>query len=276
MSTSNPTPSEYIIHHITNWSHSGHPQDKIVDFSHLNIDTLFWSLFAALNVILILYTAARKASSGVPGRMQGLVEMMVEMVSEQARTIIHGKVTFIAPLALTAFLFIVIMNTFDLIPVDLVPAMLDFIGIHLNEHKFMRVVPTADINTPLGMALAIFFLMIFYGIKIKGLSGFIKELFSAPFGNKWYLWIPNLSLNIIEYVAKTVSLGMRLFGNMFSGELVFLLIAMLGASATAFGFFGHIIAGSIWAIFHILVILLQGYIFMMLTLVYLGQAHDHH
>lgn len=276
MSTSNPTASEYIMHHITNWSHLGHAQDKIVDFSHLNIDTLIWSLVAAFMVILILYTAARKATSGVPGRFQGFVEMMVEMVNEQAKSIIHGKISFIAPLALTAFLFIVIMNSFDLIPVDLVPKILEVLGIQLNDHKYMRIVPTADINAPLGMALAIFFLMIFYGIKIKGATGFIKELFSAPFGGHPALWIPNLSLNIIEYVAKTFSLGMRLFGNMFSGELIFLLIAILGASATAFGFFGHLIAGSVWAIFHILVILLQGYIFMMLTLIYLGQAHDHH
>ena len=166
-----------------------------------------------------------------------------------------------------------LMNSLDLLPVDMFSWAFAVFGV---EHIFPyhRVVPTADLNGPMGIALGVLALMFYYSIKIKGLGGWIHELFAAPFG----IWMApfNLLLNIIEYAAKLVSLGMRLFGNMFAGELLFLLIALLGGSATIFGFVGHVIAGSIWAIFHILIVLLQAFIFMMLTLVYLGQAHDSH
>jgi F-type H+-transporting ATPase subunit a len=168
-----------------------------------------------------------------------------------------------------------------LIPVDLPGRVIGWLGLSeaIPHH---RIVPTADLNGTFGIALGVFILMIFYSIKIKGLGGWLHELVSAPFGAHPALWIPNLGLNIIEYVAKTVSLGMRLFGNMYAGELLFLLIALLGgiwgfgADFTVLGFVGHVIAGSVWAIFHILIVLLQAFIFMMLTLVYLGQAHDKH
>jgi F-type H+-transporting ATPase subunit a len=165
------------------------------------------------------------------------------------------------------------MNSLDFLPVDLFAEGFKWLGV---EHLFPyhRVVPTADLNGTIGISLGVLVLMIYYGIKIKGLGGWIHELFAAPFGI--YMAPFNLLLNIIEYAAKMVSLGMRLFGNMFAGELLFLLIALLGSTATVFGFAGQVIAGSIWAIFHILIVFLQAFIFMMLTLVYLGQAHEGH
>lgn len=266
-----PTASEYIIHHL------GHLKNQYqvgpVDFSVIHYDTMFWSIAMGVTACLLMWAAARKATSGVPGRFQAFVEMMFEMVDDQAKTIVHGDRSFIAPLALTVFVWIVLMNALDLLPVDIFAWLFAFFGV---EHIFPyhRVVPTADLNAPIGMSLGVLLLMIYYGIKIKGFGGWLHELFSAPFG----IWMApfNLLLNIIEYAAKMVSLGMRLFGNMFAGELLFLLIALLGGTATMFGFIGHVIAGSIWAIFHILIVILQAFIFMMLTLVYLGQAHEGH
>jgi F-type H+-transporting ATPase subunit a len=179
------------------------------------------------------------------------------------------------------FVWVALMNSLDFIPVDLPGRVIGWLGLsQVIPHH--RIVPTADLNGTIGIALGVFVLMIYYNFKIKGAGGFIHELLSAPFGAHPLLWIPNLALNIIEFVAKTVSLGMRLFGNMYAGELLFLLIALLGsiwsfgADTTVLGFIGHVIAGSVWAIFHILIVLLQAFIFMMLTLVYLGQAHDKH
>ena len=183
--------------------------------------------------------------------------------------------------AVTVFVWVALMNSLDFIPVDLPTRVIGWLGLS-ETFPHMRIVPTADLNGTLGIAIGVFVLMIYYNFKIKGAGGFVHELLSAPFGAHPLLWIPNLALNIIEFVAKTVSLGMRLFGNMYAGELLFLLIALLGsiwsfgADTTVLGFIGHVIAGSVWAIFHILIVLLQAFIFMMLTLVYLGQAHDKH
>jgi F-type H+-transporting ATPase subunit a len=266
-----PTASEYIVHHLGHFSN--HHQGKIVDFSVINIDTLFWSIFAGIVGCLFMYLAARKATSGVPGRFQAAVEMIVEMVDNQAKSIVHGDRSFIAPLALTVFVWVALMNSLDFLPVDMFSAFFHAVGLDsvISHH---RVVPTADLNGTMGIALGVFALMIYYNFKIKGAGGFIHELFAAPFG----IWLApfNLLLNIIEFAAKTVSLAMRLFGNMYAGELLFLLIALLGSTATAFGFFGHVVAGSLWAIFHILIVFLQAFIFMMLTLVYIGQAHEGH
>ncbi len=264
-----PTASEYIVHHLGHLS-TKH-QDKIVDFSIINMDTIFWSVFAGVVGCLIMWLAARKATSGVPGRFQAAVEMVFEMVDDQAKSIVHGDRSFIAPLALTVFVWVALMNALDFLPVDMFSAIFAQIGLGEMHH---RVVPTADLNGTMGIALGVFALMIFYNIKIKGAGGFVHELFAAPFG----IWLApfNLLLNVIEFAAKTVSLAMRLFGNMFAGELLFLLIALLGSTATAFGFFGHVVAGSLWAIFHILIVFLQAFIFMMLTLVYIGQAHEGH
>ena len=191
---------------------------------------------------------------------------------------LHGDRTFIAPCALTVFVWVVLMNAIDLVPVDLLPAIAGLFGIH-----YLRPLPTADLNGTMGISIAVLLLSLYYGFKIKGAGGWFHELFSAPFGNHFLLWPFNCALNIIEYLAKTVSLGMRLFGNMYAGELLFFLIALLGGYAMSFGVFGgslsvfgQIFAGLCWWLFHILIVLLQAFIMMMLTLVYIGQAHDGH
>ncbi len=266
-----PTASEYIVHHLGHLS-TRH-QEKIVDFSIINMDTLFWSVAMGILGSLIMYIAARRATPGVPGRLQAFVEMVVEMVDDQAKSIVHGDRSFIAPLALTIFVWVFLMNSLDFLPVDLFSSLFSLLGIeHLLPHH--RVVPTADLNGTMGIALGVLVLMLYYNVKIKGIGGFIHELFAAPFG----IWLApfNLLLNLIEFTAKTMSLAMRLFGNMYAGELLFLLIALLGSTATVLGFAGQVFAGSIWAIFHILIVVLQAFIFMMLTLVYVGQAHEGH
>lgn len=271
---------EYIVHHLTNLTDTGHPQTNIIDFHLINLDTVFFSIFTGLVGLLFLLWVARKVTSNTPNRVQAAVESLVGMVEEQSSSIVHGNRTFIAPLALTVFFWVLLMNTMDLLPVDLISWLIGMLHLPI---PYTRVVPTADINAPLGMAFGILILMLYYSFKIKGVGGFVHELFSAPFGAHWALWIPNFILNLIEFAAKSISLGMRLFGNMFAGELIFLLIALMGAAwswdhpAMSISLaIGHWIAGSIWAIFHILVILLQAFIFMMLTLVYLGQAHEAH
>jgi F-type H+-transporting ATPase subunit a len=276
------TPTAYISEHLQNLNNTGGPQTSIIDFSIINIDTIFWASAMGLLAVFILLIAARRATPGVPGRFQCFVEMIVEMAETQSKSIVHGDRSYIAPLALFVFFWIILLNTLDLIPVDWVLGVNHFIesfGVHVPHHK---VVPTTDLNATMGMSMSVLLLVFFYSLKVKGFGGFLHELVSAPFGAKWYLAPFNLALNIIEYLAKGVSLGMRLFGNMYAGELVFLLIALLGSVWTfnldlsLFGLVGHVIAGSAWAIFHILVILLQAFIFMMLTLVYIGQAHSHH
>ncbi len=265
-----PTASEYIVHHLGHLQTTH--QHSIIDFSVINMDTVLWSVVMGIIGIFFMYRAAQKATSGVPGRFQALVEMVVEMVDDQSKNIVHGNRSFIAPLALTVFVWVLLMNSMDFLPVDMFSAIFGLLGVETH----FRVVPTADLNGTLGMAIGVLALMLYYNVKIKGIGGFIHELFCAPFGSHPALWIANLGLNIIEFVAKTVSLGMRLFGNMYAGELVFLLIALLGSTATWWGFGMHVVAGSIWAIFHILIVLLQAFIFMMLTLVYIGQAHEGH
>jgi F-type H+-transporting ATPase subunit a len=276
MASNTQTSSEYVNHHLLHLSNSDMVQTKLFDSNIINLDTIFWSLSTGLITIFFLWLAARKAKSGVPNRFQAAVEMVVEMVEEQSKSIIvKGNRLFIAPLALTVFIWVFFMNALDLLPVDLPHYIFLFLGLGdtINNH---RIVPTADLNGTMGLALGVFILMMYYSIKIKGPIGFIKELLCAPFGPHPALWIFNLGLNLIEFVAKTFSIGMRLFGNMYAGELIFVLIALLGGSATIFGFVGHIFAGTIWAIFHILIITLQAFIFMMLTLVYIGQAHESH
>ena len=269
---------EYIVHHLTNLTQTGEPQKNIVDFSYINLDTIFFSVLTGLIGLLFLMWVARKVTSDTPNRVQTAVESLVEMVEEQSSSIVHGDRTFIAPLALTVFFWVVLMNALDLVPVDLAGWLIGVLHLPL---PYTRIVPTADINAPIGMSFGVLLLMLFYSFKIKGAGGFVHELFSAPFGIAMAPF--NLLLNIIEFLAKAVSLGMRLFGNMFAGELIFLLIALMGTAwswdnlGMSIGLgLGHWIAGSIWAIFHILIILLQAFIFMMLTLVYLGQAHDAH
>jgi F-type H+-transporting ATPase subunit a len=276
-----PTASEYVVHHLTHLNSTGHAQKNIVDWSVINLDSMFYSISIGLLTVFLLWLAARKATSGVPGRFQGFVEMMVEVVADQAKGIIHSAESrkFVAPLALPVFVWIFLMNAMDLLPVDLLPRIWE--GVYASaggdpHHAYMRIVPTADLSATLGMSSGVLLLCLYYNIKIKGLSGWIHELFTAPFGSHPLLYPINFAMQIIEFVAKTVSHGMRLFGNMYAGELIFILIALLGSTATVFGFVGHVVAGSIWAVFHILIITLQAFIFMMLTLVYIGQAHEGH
>ncbi|QIL45185.1 F0F1 ATP synthase subunit A [Acidovorax sp. HDW3] len=280
-----PTASEYIVHHLQHLQNI--KQKSIVDFSVINYDSIVVGLILGFLAIFVFWRAARNATSGVPGRFQAAVEILVEMVDNQAKANIHNAESrkFIAPLALTVFVWIFLMNAMDMLPVDLLPALWQ--GGLGDSHAYLRVVPTADLSTTLGLSFAVLVLCIYYSLKIKGVGGWAHELVTAPFGTSknpvfaLILGVVNLLMQIIEYVAKTVSHGMRLFGNMYAGELVFMLIALMGGAAamSLSGVLlpvGHIIAGSIWAIFHILVITLQAFIFMMLALIYLGQAHEAH
>jgi F-type H+-transporting ATPase subunit a len=277
------TPGKYIVHHLTHLNSTGHPQSSIVDWTVLNFDTLFYSLALGLLTVFLLAFAARRATSGVPGRFQAAVEILVEMVSDQAKGIIHHAESrrFVAPLALTVFVWIFLMNAMDLLPVDLLPKLWQ--SATGNSHAYLRVVPTADLNGTLGLSVGVLLICLWYNVKIKGFGGWVHELFSAPFGKHWALAPINFAMQIIEFAAKTISHGMRLFGNMYAGELVFMLIALMGGAWVAGSgmtgpllWLGHIVAGTIWAIFHILIITLQAFIFMMLTLVYIGQAHESH
>jgi F-type H+-transporting ATPase subunit a len=268
-----PTATEYIKHHLTHYQSS--PNHGIMDMHMFNVDTVFWSLLLGVVGIFLMRAAAKRATAGVPGRFQAAVEALVEYVDDQSKAIVHGDRTFIAPLALSVFVWVLLMNSMDFLPVDMFSALFSALGL-TNVFEHMRVVPTADVNGTLGMALAVLALMIYYNIKIKGLGGFVHELFTAPFGKHPVLWLANFGFNLIEFIAKPFSLGMRLFGNMYAGELVFLLIALLGSTATWWGFGLHVALGTVWAIFHILIVVLQAFIFMMLTMVYIGQAHEGH
>jgi len=279
-----PTAGEYIVHHLT---HLQNQKPKgVLDFSVFNLDSIFWSITLGVLGCWLLWLAARKVTSGVPGRFQAAVEVLVDMVDSQAKGIVHSAESrkLVAPLALTVFVWIFLLNAMDLLPVDLLPVI--FEGLYAAagrdpHHAYMRVVPTADLSVTMGLSLSVLLVCLYYNVKIKGLGGWVHELFTAPFGSHPLLWPFNFLMQIIEFVAKTVSHGMRLFGNMYAGELIFMLIALMGGafslSATGIGLaIGHIIAGSAWAIFHILIITLQAFVFMMLTLVYVGQAHDAH
>jgi len=282
-----PTASEYIVHHLTHWQNK--PQTEIVDFSVFNIDSLFFSITLGLLGSFFLWKAARKATSGVPGRFQAAVEMLMEMVDGQAKSIVHNANSrkLVAPLALTVFVWIFLLNAMDLLPLDFLP--LVWQGVTGDSHAYLRVVPTADLSITMGLSVSVLFICLFYNMKIKGLGGWAHELVSAPFGTSKnpiffvILAVVNIAEQLISFTAKTVSHGMRLFGNMYAGELVFMLIALLGGSWAFSAEPGslmllllHVVAGWAWAVFHIIIILLQAFVFMMLTLVYIGQSHDAH
>lgn len=286
-SANGPTPGEYIRHHLQHLQN--HKQESIIDFSVINLDSVFFSSLLGLLVCFVLYRAARGATAGVPGRFQAAVELLVELVDNQAKAVIHNANSrkLVAPMALVVFVWIFMMNFMDMLPVDLLPSIWHVAGPAMGLPDYLRVVPSADLSTTLGLSTSVLLMCVVYNIKIKGLGGWAHELVCAPFGTSknpvWavVLGIVNFLMQMIEFVAKTVSHGMRLFGNMFAGELVFMLIALLGGyAALSLGgslfFVGHVIAGTVWTLFHILVITLQAFIFMMLTLIYLGQAHDAH
>jgi F-type H+-transporting ATPase subunit a len=287
-----PTASEYIVHHLTHWQNK--KQVDIVDFSVFNYDSIFFMTLLGIIGSFFLWKAARKATSGVPGRFQAAVEILYEMVDNQAKSIVHNANSrkLVAPLALTVFVWIFLLNAMDLLPLDLLPEIWKKIygaAGHDAEHAFLRVVPTADLSVTMGLSVSILLICLFYNMKIKGMGGWAHELVSAPFGTSKnpiffvLLAVVNIAEQLISFVAKTVSHGMRLFGNMYAGELVFMLIALLGGSWAlsmepgSLALLGlHIVAGWAWAVFHIIIILLQAFVFMMLTLVYIGQSHDAH
>jgi len=272
------SPTDYIVHHMT---HNSVGQG----FWTWHVDTLVMSAATAAFVALLLWLGARRASIAAPSGLLGFVEFIYEFVDGKVGEIYHGSSRgFLTALAFTLFTWIVAMNTMDLLPLDL-PAFVA--GAAGHEHAFWRVLPTADLNGTIAMALVVLFLVIAYAIRAKGMGGYLHEWIAAPFGNHWALWIPNLVLNAVELLAKPVSLGMRLFGNMFAGELLFMLIALLGLVAgehlsgllgigPAAAFLGQVAFGAGWAIFHILIVLLQAYIFMVLPIVYISMAEQHH
>ncbi len=282
-----PTASEYITHHLqhmqVDFSFNHAKQTSIVDFSVFNLDSLLVGTLIGALVVFVLWQGTRRATSGVPGRFQGFIEMLVELVDGQAKGVIRNEASrrVVGPMALVVFVWIFGMNFMDMLPVDFLPQLWHLTSAQMGLKDYLRVVPTADLSTTLGMSTFVLLACLYYSVKIKGLGGWGHELISAPFGAHPVLWPFNFLMQVIEYVAKTVSHGMRLFGNMFAGELVFMLIALMGGAwaLNAMGVslaVGHVIAGTIWTLFHILVIVLQAFIFMMLTLIYIGQAHDHH
>ena len=258
------TTQGYIKHHLTNASVGE-------GFWTWHVDTLAWSILLGLVFILTFRSVAKKATVGVPGKFQCFIEMIVEFVGQSVKDTFHGKNPLIAPLALTIFMWVLLMNIMDIIPVDWLPSAAQGIGYLLGydpHDVYMKVVPTTDLNMTAALALGVFVLMIFYSIKIKGFGGFMKELYAHPFNTPWLYWF-NFILEVISLLAKPLSLALRLFGNLYAAELIFILIAGL------IGFW-QLPAHFIWAAFHILVIPLQAFIFMMLTIVYLSLAHEDH
>ena len=263
--------TEYIVHHLH------HLQVKVGEgaFWTINVDSVFFKFLMIAIFLALVLRVARNATSGVPGKLQCFIEMVVEVVDGLVKDTFHGKSKLVAPLAITIFMLTFLMNFMDMLPVDALPA-----AAHASGISYLRVVPTADLNTTLGMALCVFFLIQYMGIKHKGVGGFFGEFFTAPFGPK--IAPANLLLRLIEEAVRPVSLSLRLFGNMYAGELIFILIAVmtLGATLAEPSFYAmapmQFIAGFIWTAFHVLVITLQAFIFMMLTIVYLSMAAEHH
>ena len=287
-----PSSSDYIVHHLTHWQNK--PQTEIVDFSVFNIDSIIFSVALGVLGCFFLWQAARKATSGVPGRFQAAVEILIEMVDAQAKSIVHNANSrkMVAPLALVIFVWIILLNAMDLLPLDFLPLIWEKIHGAAGgdpHHAYLRIVPTADLSVTMGLSVSVLVICLIYNVKNKGLGGWSHELVTAPFGTSknplfaFLLGVVNFAMQMMEFVAKTVSHGMRLFGNMYAGELLFMLIALLGG-AWALSFDPgslallvlHVVAGWAWAVFHILIIVLQAFVFMMLTLVYIGQAHDAH
>ena len=280
-----PTSGEYIHHHLTHLSNI--ETTSPVDFHVIHWDSVLFSSLLGLVFLVVGMLVARRVTSGVPGRLQAAVEFMIEMVDSQAKAIVHNATSrkMVGPMALTVFIWIFLLNAMDLLPVDLLPWL--FQHASGDPEAKLRSVPTADISVTMGLSVGVLLVCLYYNIRIKGAGGWAHELVVAPFGTSKnpiaavLLGVVNFAMQMIEFVAKTVSHGMRLYGNMYAGELIFLLIALLGGAFTfTAGGFGlalmHIIAGTAWAIFHILIITLQAFVFMMLTLVYIGQAHDSH
>lgn len=281
------TPASYIAHHLGfNTQNVGNAGG----FWRINIDTLFTSVFLGVLVIGLIWLVARKAQAGVPSKTQAFVEIIFEFVDEQAKSMFHGdRHAFIAPAALTVFLWVLAMNMMSFLPVDYVASVVELIAGH---ETHWRPVPTSDINTTFALALSVWILMIFFSIKVKGFGGLIHEIFYAPFGGpKLFkpknllgfigliasplLLLANFMFNMIEYISKPLSHSLRLFGNLYAGEVIFLLLGMLAGSGLL-GMVGAAFLGAAWSVFHLLVVPLQAFIFMMMTVVYLSMAHESH
>ncbi|MFP1723680.1 F0F1 ATP synthase subunit A [Lonsdalea quercina] len=259
------TPQEYIGHHLTHLQVGS-------GFWAINIDSMFFSVALGILFLVIFRSVAKNATSGVPGKLQTAVELVVGFVDSSVRDMYHGKSKLIAPLALTIFVWVFLMNFMDLLPIDLLPqiwAKIYSVAGHDPAHAYLRVVPSADVNITLSMALGVFILILFYSIKMKGIGGFVKELTLQPFNHPVFIPI-NLILEGVSLLSKPVSLGLRLFGNMYAGELIFILIAGL------LPWWSQWLLNVPWAIFHILIITLQAFIFMVLTVVYLSMASEEH
>ena len=268
MSTEALTPTGYINHHLTFFT-------KPVgegSFWALHVDTLAVSVLLGVVAFGFLWWVVRGATAGVPGKRQAFVELMMEFVDEQAKAIFHGdRHKFVAPLALTVFVWVLLMNAMDFLPIDIMAWVYERV-FHL-EH--WRSVPTADVNTTFALSLSVWLLMIFFSIKVKGFGGWMHELFCTPFGSHVLLWPANLLFNLVEYISKPLSHSLRLYGNMYAGEIIFLLLGLWAATGLVGAVFGAIL-GAGWAIFHILIVVLQAFIFMMLTVVCLSMAHESH
>ncbi len=268
MSTEALTPTGYINHHLTFFT-------KPVgegSFWTLHVDTLVVSVLLGVFAFGFLWWVVRGATAGVPSKRQAFVELMMEFVDEQAKGIFHGdRHKFVSPLALTVFVWVLLMNAMDFLPIDIMAWVYE----HVFHLEHWRSVPTADVNTTFALALSIWFLMIFFSIKVKGFGGWMHELFCTPFGSNPLLWVFNLMFNLVEYVSKPLSHSLRLYGNMYAGEIIFMLLGMWAATGVVGTIFGAIL-GVGWAIFHILIVALQAFIFMMLTIVYISMAHESH
>ncbi len=269
--------AEYIQHHLTNLTYGQLPdgswglahsaeEAQAMGFWSINVDSMGWSIGLGLVFCAVFYTAARNATAAVPGGLQNFVEAIVDFIDETTRSIFSYKNDLIAPMALTIFVWVWLMNLMDLIPVDWIPGLASAMGIH-----YMKIVPSTDPNITMAMALSVFILIIYYSIKCKGVGGFLGELAFHPFPK---IAAPiNLVLEGVTLIAKPLSLGLRLFGNMYAGEMIFILIALMFTGGLVFGVFGGVLQWG-WAVFHVLIITLQAFIFAVLTVVYLAQAHD--
>jgi F-type H+-transporting ATPase subunit a len=302
--------SGYIQHHLTNLTYGQLPAgtDYIDDngnvselteatwmlaqsgehasnmgFWAFHVDSLAWSIGLAIVLMTIFGLAAKRATTGVPTGMQNFVEVIIDFIDRTVKETFHGNNPVVAPLALTIFTWVFMMNLMDLIPVDIIPKLFELSWAAAGNdphHAFMKIVPSTDPNITAGLAISVFALMIFYGIKVKGIGGFMAELTLHPFNMKnpvlQALFIPvNFALEVLALIAKPISLALRLFGNMYAGEMIFILIALMFSTGMALGLFAGVLQWA-WAVFHILVITLQAFIFMMLTIVYLGMAHEDH
>jgi len=273
------TPQAYIQHHLTNLTFGSHPEHGL-GFAHsaeeaaemgfwaVHVDTMFFSILLGVLFLWFFKKVADNVSVDEPGAAQNFVEWIVDFVEENVRGSFSGKNPLVAPLALTIFVWIFLMNLMDLLPVDLLPWLASLIGIH-----FLKVVPTTDPNATFGMSIGVFFLVVYYSFKVKGVKGFLGELTLQPFG-KWGL-PANLMLEGINLLSKPLSLSLRLFGNMYAGEMIFILIALMYGPSVILSLSGGVVHLA-WAIFHILIVTLQAFIFMVLTIVYLDMAHQEH